>query len=89
MKNKNQNKIYKDVLKTYNIEKVEIKNYDLNAKLKDKIKTNQNQNLSDKDKNKMHKKSKIDMVLEIVLEVKDRVINVENRVTSLEERWQV
>ena len=86
MKNKNQNKIYKDVLKTYNIEKVEIKNYDLNAKLKDKIKTNQNQNLSDKDKNKMHKKSKIDMVLEIVLEVKDRVINVENRVTSLEER---
>ncbi len=85
MKNKNQNKIYKEVLKTYDIEKVEINNYDLKAKLKDKIKTNKNQNSSDKD-NKMAKKSKIDMVLEIVLEVRDRVIDLENRVSNLENR---
>ena len=79
MKNKNENKIYKDVLKTYDVEKVNINNYELNAKLKDKIKTNKNQGSSDKEKKQMAKKSKIDMVLEIVLEVKDRVINVENR----------
>ena len=84
MKNKNQNKIYKDVLKSYDIEKVEINNYDLNAKLKDKIKTNKNQNSSDKDKNKMAKKSKIDMVLEIVLEVKQEIVVINNRLDVLE-----
>ena len=35
---KNQNKKYKQVLYDYDVESVEIHNYDLFAKLKDKIK---------------------------------------------------
>ena len=82
MKNKNENKIYKDVLKTYDIEKVEINNYVLKAKLKDKIKTNQNSSV--KDNNKMAKKSKIDMILEIVLEVKQEIVVINKRLDVLE-----
>ena len=89
---KNQNSKFKHVLQEYDVESVEIHNYDLFAKLKDKIKKEKS-NMSDKEKeSKMVRKSKTDTILEVVLNLKEefngfkiefndlktRVINLEN-----------
>ena len=89
---KNQNSKFKHVLQEYDVESVEIHNYDLFAKLKDKIKKEKS-NMSDKEKeSKMARKSKTDTILEVVLNLKEefngfkiefndlktRVINLEN-----------
>ena len=68
---KNQNKKYKQVLDNYDIESVEIHNYDLFAKLKDKIKKEKS-NMLDKEKgSRMAKKSKTDIILEVVLNLRN------------------
>ena len=89
---KNQNSKFKHVLQEYDVESVEIHNYDLFAKLKDKIKKEKS-NMSDKEmESKMARKSKTDTILEVVLNLKEefngfkiefndlktRVINLEN-----------
>ena len=67
---KNQNSKFKHVLQEYDVESVEIYNYDLSAKLKDKIKREKLNNIAKDKESKMPKKSKIDMLYEIVLEMK-------------------
>ncbi len=67
---KNQNSKFKHVLQEYDVESVEIHNYDLSAKLKDKIKREKLNNIAKDKESKMPKKSKIDMLYEIVLEMK-------------------
>ena len=67
---KNQNKKFKQVLNDYNVESVDIQNYDLSAKLKDKIKKEKSNNIEKPKESKMAKKSKIDMLYDIVLEMK-------------------
>ncbi len=67
---KNQNSKFKHVLQEYDVESVEIHNYDLSAKLKDKIKIEKSNNIAKDKESKMPKKSKIDMLYEIVLEMK-------------------
>ena len=68
---KNQNSKFKHVLQEYDVESVEIHNYDLFAKLKDKIKKEKS-NMSDKEmESKMARKSKTDTILEVVLNLKE------------------
>ena len=89
---KNQNSKFKHVLQEYNVESVEIHNYDLFAKLKDKIKKEKSNNIAKDKESKMVRKSKTDTILEVVLNLKEefngfkiefndlktRVINLEN-----------
>ena len=89
---KNQNSKFKHVLQEYDVESVEIHNYDLFAKLKDKIKKEKSNNIAKDKESKMVRKSKTDTILEVVLNLKEefngfkiefndlktRVINLEN-----------
>ena len=89
---KNQNSKFKHVLQEYDVESVEIHNYDLFAKLKDKIKKEKSNNIAKDKESKMARKSKTDTILEVVLNLKEefngfkiefndlktRVINLEN-----------
>ena len=89
---KNQNSKFKHVLQEYDVESVEIHNYDLSAKLKDKIKKEKSNNIAKDKESKMAKKSKTDTILEVVLNLKEefsgfksefndlktRVVNLEN-----------
>ena len=68
---KNQNKKFKHVLNDYDVEWVEIHNYDLSAKLKDKIKIEKSNNIAKDKESKMAKKSKIDLLYEVVLNLKE------------------
>ena len=89
---KNQNSKFKHVLSDYDVEWVEIHNYDLFAKLKDKIKKEKSNNIAKDKESKMVRKSKTDTILEVVLNLKEefsgfksefndlktRVVNLEN-----------
>lgn len=89
---KNQNSKFKHVLQEYDVESVEVHNYDLFAKLKDKIKEEKSNNIAKDKESKMVRKSKTDTILEVVLNLKEefngfkiefndlktRVINLEN-----------
>ena len=68
---KNQNSKFKHVLQEYDVESVEIHNYDLSAKLKDKIKREKSNNIAKDKESKMAKKSKTDTILEVVLNLKE------------------
>ena len=68
---KNQNSKFKHVLQEYDVESVEIHNYDLFAKLKDKIKKEKSNKLNNAKESKMVKKSKTDTILEVVLNLKE------------------
>ncbi len=92
---KNQNKKYKQVLDNYDIESVEIHNYDLFAKLKDKIKKEKSNDIAKAKESKMARKSKTDTILEVVLslknefngfkiEVRDEFSKVNSRLDKLE-----
>ena len=79
---KNQNYKYKQVLQDYDVESVEIHNYDLFAKLKDKIKKEKS-NMSDKEmESKMARKSKTDTILEVVLNLKEEFNEFKTEVKS-------
>ena len=67
----NFNKKYKQVLNDYDIESIEIHNYDLFAKLKDKIKKEKSNSIEKEKENKMARRSKIDLLYEVVLNLKD------------------
>ncbi len=89
---KNKNSKFKHVLQEYDVESVEVHNYDLFAKLKDKIKKEKSNNIAKDKESKMVRKSKTDTILEVVLNLKEefngfkiefndlktRVINLEN-----------
>ena len=93
---KNQNSKFKHVLQEYDVESVEIHNYDLFAKLKDKIKKEKSNNIAKDKESKMARKSKTDTILEVVLNLKEefngfkievndlktRVINLENNLNN-------
>ena len=84
---KNQNSKFKHVLQEYDVESVEIHNYDLFAKLKDKIKKEKS-NISDKEKeSKMARKSKTDTILEVVLNLKEDFNDLKTRVGNLENNF--
>ena len=84
---KNQNSKFKHVLQEYDVESVEIHNYDLFAKLKDKIKKEKS-NMSDKEKeSKMARKSKTDTILEVVLNLKEDFNDLKTRVGNLENNF--
>ena len=84
---KNQNSKFKHVLQEYDVESVEIHNYDLFAKLKDKIKKEKS-NMSDKEKeSKMARKSKTDTILEVVLNLKEDFNDLKTRVINLENNF--
>ena len=68
---KNMNKKYREVLNDYDIESVEIHNYDLFAKLKDKIKKAKSNKIEKAKESKMARRSKIDLLYEVVLNLKD------------------
>ncbi len=68
---KNQNSKFKHVLQEYDVESVEIHNYDLSAKLKDKIKKEKSNNIEKPKESKMARKSKIDLLYEVVLNLKE------------------
>ena len=67
----NFNKKYKQVLNDYDIESIEIDNYDLFAKLKDKIKKEKSSNIAKAKESKMARRSKIDLLYEVVLNLKN------------------
>ena len=79
---KNQNKKFKQFLNDYDVEWVEIHNYDLSAKLKDKIKKEKSNNIAKDKESKMAKKSKIDMLYDIVLEMKTEFNDFKTEVKS-------
>ena len=84
---KNQNSKFKHVLQEYDVESVEIHNYDLFAKLKDKIKKEKS-NMSDKEmESKMARKSKTDTILEVVLNLKEEFNDLKTRVINLENNF--
>ncbi len=68
---KNQNSKFKHVLNDYDVESVDIHNYDLFAKLKDKIKKEKSNNIAKDKESKMARKSKIDLLYEVVLNLKE------------------
>ena len=68
---KNQNSKFKQVLQDYDVETVEVHNYDLSAKLKDKIKKEKSNNIEKPKESKMARKSKIDLLYEVVLNLKE------------------
>ena len=68
---KNQNSKLKQVLSDYDVESVEIHNYDLFAKLKDKIKKEKSNNIAKDKESKMARKSKIDLLYKVVLNLKE------------------
>ena len=84
---KNQNSKFKHVLQEYDVESVEIHNYDLSAKLKDKIKKEKSNNIAKDKESKMAKKSKTDTILEVVLNLKEEFSNLKTRVWSLENNF--
>ncbi len=90
-------------MQDYDIELVEIHNYDLSAKLKDKIKIEKSNNIAKDKESKMARKSKTDIILEVVLNLKEefngfkiefndlktRVVNLENNFNSFKiEVWE-
>ncbi len=79
---KNQNSKYKQVLQDYDVESVEVHNYVLSAKLKDKIKKEKSNNIAKEKESKMAKKSKIDMLYDIVLEMKTEFNDFKTEVKS-------
>ncbi len=81
---KNQNSKFKHVLNDYDIESVEIHNYDLFAKLKDKIKKEKSNKLKKPKEYKMVRKSKTDTILEVVLNLKEEFSDLKTRVGNLE-----
>ncbi len=84
---KNQNSKFKHVLQDYDVESVEIHNYDLSAKLKDKIKKEKSNNIAKDKESKMAKKSKTDTILEVVLNLKEEFSDLKTRVWSLENNF--
>ena len=84
---KNQNKKFKHVLNDYDVEWVEIHNYDLSAKLKDKIKIEKSNNIEKAKESKMVKKSKTDTILEVVLNLKEEFNDLKTRVVNLENNF--
>ena len=84
---KNQNSKFKHVLQEYDVESVEIHNYDLSAKLKDKIKKEKSNNIAKDKESKMAKKSKTDTILEVVLNLKEEFSDLKTRVWSLENNF--
>ena len=68
---KNQNSKFKQVLQDYDVETVEVHNYDLFAKWKDKIKKEKSNNIAKDKESKMARKSKIDLLYEVVLNLKE------------------
>ena len=79
---KNQNSKFKHVLSDYDVEWVEIHNYDLSAKLKDKIKIEKSNNIAKDKESKMAKKSKIDLLYEVVLNLKEEFSEFKTEVKS-------
>ena len=79
---KNQNSKFKHVLQDYDVESVEVHNYVLSAKLKDKIKKEKSNNIAKDKESKMAKKSKIDMLYDIVLEMKTEFNDFKTEVKS-------
>ena len=84
---KNQNSKFKHVLNDYDIESVEIHNYDLFAKLKDKIKKEKSNKLKKPKEYKMVRKSKTDTILEVVLNLKEEFSDLKTRVGNLENNF--
>ncbi len=84
---KNQNKKFKHVLNDYDVEWVEIHNYDLSAKLKDKIKIEKSNNIEKAKESKMVKNSKTDTILEVVLNLKEEFNDLKTRVVNLENNF--
>ena len=83
----NFNKKYKQVLNDYDIESIEIDNYDLFAKLKDKIKKEKSNKLKKSKESKMVRKSKTDTILEVVLNLKEEFSDLKTRVVNLENNF--
>ena len=79
---KNQNPKFKHVLSDYDVEWVEIHNYDLSAKLKDKIKKEKSNKLNNAKESKMARKSKIDLLYEVVLNLKEEFCEFKTEVKS-------
>ena len=79
---KNMNKKYRKVLDDYDIESVEIHNYDLFAKLKDKIKKEKSNSIEKEKENQMTRKSKTDTILEVVLNLKEEFNEFKTEVKS-------
>ena len=65
------NQKYREVLNDYDIESIEINNYNLFAKLKDKIKKAKSNKIEKEKESKMVRRSKIDLLYEVVLNLKD------------------
>ena len=84
---KNQNSKFKHVLQDYDVESVEIHNYDLSAKLKDKIKIEKSNNIAKDKESKMARKSKTDTILEVVLNLKEEFSDLKTRVGNLENNF--
>ena len=84
---KNQNSKFKHVLQEYDVESVEIHNYDLFAKLKDKIKKEKSNNIAKDKESKMARKSKTDIILEVVLNLKEEFNDLKTRVINLENNF--
>ena len=84
---KNQNSKFKHVLQEYDVESVEIHNYDLFAKLKDKIKKEKSNNIAKDKESKMVRKSKTDTILEVVLNLKEEFNDLKTRVINLENNF--
>ena len=84
---KNQNSKFKHVLQEYDVESVEIHNYDLFAKLKDKIKKEKSNNIAKDKESKMARKSKTDTILEVVLNLKEEFNDLKTRVINLENNF--
>ncbi len=84
---KNQNKKFKQVLNDYDVESVDIQNYDLSAKLKDKIKKEKSNNIAKDKESKMAKKSKTNTILEVVLNLKEEFSDLKTRVVNLENNF--
>ena len=84
---KNQNSKFKHVQQDYDVESVEIHNYDLSAKLKDKIKKEKSNNIAKDKESKMAKKSKTDTILEVVLNLKEEFSDLKTRVVNLENNF--
>ena len=84
---KNMNKKYIQVLQDYDIESIEINNYDLFVKLKDKIKREKSNNIAKDKESKMARKSKTDTILEVVLNLKEEFSDLKTRVGNLENNF--
>ena len=84
---KNQNSKFKQVLQDYDVETVEVHNYDLFAKLKDKIKKEKSNKLNNAKESKMTRKSKTDTILEVVLNLKEEFGDLKTRVVNLENNF--